>query len=230
MEAVAPRRVRNRPETSCTRSMPWRANGSIARCSAPGRWSVTNENAVRQSSAERSRRVPVRDRDKARVRGLVVADVAVDHLQPVQGRSALTAIAVTEGSPPSATSAAASAVVPAAIAVATASPPAAACTGRARSMRAHDADLLERHVLDPDQAVPDLEHRLVRDRERRRLEQVVGLGDRPGDRALDREHAERDIADGGGLRDRREARQRQELPSGKSCSDAVAAWAPSRPA
>jgi len=78
-------------------------------------------------------------------------------------------------------------------------------------MRADDLDLLERDVLRADEAVPDREDGLVRDRERRLVEEVVCLVDRPGQRALDRKNAERHVAlcrrlDNGG-----EAGQRNEL-------------------
>ena len=120
---------------------------------------------------------------------------------------------MTEGSPPSATSAAASAVVPAAIAVA---------HGIAASSRLHwssaaGCERTTRICSSGTFSSPTRQCRICStvssaDRQRRRLEQIVGLRDRAGDRALDREHAERDLADGGGLRDRREARQREELP------------------
>ena len=46
-------------------------------------------------------------------------------------------------------------------------------------MRAHDADLLERHALDRHEKVTDREDGLGGDGERRAVEQVVRLGDRP---------------------------------------------------
>ena len=63
-------------ETSCTRSSPWRANGSIAPWSAPDRWSVTNEKAVLQSFALAVDARVRRDRDETREGLGMVADVA----------------------------------------------------------------------------------------------------------------------------------------------------------
>jgi hypothetical protein len=82
-------------------------------------------------------------------------------------------------------------------------------------MRTNDLDLLERDVLRADEAVPDRQDGLARDRERRLVEEVMRLVDRPGQRALDRQDAECDVAlcrrfDHGG-----EAGQRNELGTGR---------------
>ena len=66
-------------------------------------------------------------------------------------------------------------------------------------------------VAERDEAVADAERRLGDDRERVLVEQVVRLGDRAGERALDRQHAEVDLAARGRLGDGEEARQRPEL-------------------
>jgi hypothetical protein len=58
--------------------------------------------------------------------------------------------------------------------------------------------------------VAHVQHGLVRDRERRGLQQVVRLGDRPDERALDREDAELDLARDRRRGDGREARQRND--------------------
>ena len=46
-------------------------------------------------------------------------------------------------------------------------------------MRAHDADLVERHVRRRGEAVPDRQDRLADDRQRALVQQVVRLGDAP---------------------------------------------------
>ena len=78
-------------------------------------------------------------------------------------------------------------------------------------MRADDANLLERDALGGHEQVADRKHGLRRDRERRAVQQVVRLGDRARQRALDRQHAERDRAARRRLDDRVERRQRDEL-------------------
>ena len=82
-------------------------------------------------------------------------------------------------------------------------------------MGADDADLVERNVLRPDQAVADRQDGLARDRERRLIEEVVRLVDRAGQRALDREDAEGDLSVCRRRHHRREARQRDELGAGR---------------
>ena len=56
-------------------------------------------------------------------------------------------------------------------------------------MRPDDADLLERDRFGRGEAMPDRQHRLADDRERPVVEQVVRLGNRARERALDRENA-----------------------------------------
>ena len=114
------------------------------------------------------------------------------------------AIATSVGSPRSATCAAASAVVAAAIAVAHgidassrrhwSSATGWECTARISSSATSGG---------PDEAVPDREHGLAGDRERGVVEEVVRLGDGPGERALDREDAGVYLALGRGRRSRR---------------------------
>ena len=71
--------------------------------------------------------------------------------------------------------------------------------------------LRERDLLGPDEEVPDRENRLADDREGRVVEEVVRLGDGARERALDGQYADVDRAVGRRLRDRGEARQRDEL-------------------
>ena len=153
-------------------------------------------------------------------------------LSPYMRAARSLAIAASVGSPRSATSEAASAVVAAAIA----SRPRhcreqpAALVERGR-MRAHDADLLERDILRPYEAVADRQHGLARDRERRLVEEVVRLVDGAGERALDRKDAEGDFALRRRLHHRREAGQgnelgagRKEVVAGRRAVRAVTAW------
>jgi hypothetical protein len=58
--------------------------------------------------------------------------------------------------------------------------------------------------------VADAEHGLARDRQRRFLEQVMRLGDRADERALDRQDAELDLTGDRRLSDGGEARQCQD--------------------
>ena len=127
-----------------------RPNGSIARYSAPGEWSVTNVKAVRQSSASRSSRRVRRDGDEARVR---LADGRPRRRRPPSARGAAPRArwrsppGTDRRSPPPAR--AASAVVAAAIAVAhgIAGDERAALVERDR-VRADELDLLERDVAE----------------------------------------------------------------------------------
>ena len=134
---------------------------------------------------------------------------AASTTRPCSAAARSLAIATSVGSASRATCAAASAVVPAAI----------ACRARQRGeqapalverhgMRAHDADLRQRHLGDADEEVPDRQDRLLGDRRRRVDEQVVRLGDRAGDRALDRQHARVDAGRRDGGDDVGERRQR----------------------
>ena len=91
-------------------------------------------------------------------------------------------------------------------------PPALVERGR---VRADDLDLLERHRGRANEAVADRQDRLAGDRERRVVEQVVRLVHRPGERALDGQDAERDVAVGGRLDDRGEARERDQVGPGR---------------
>jgi hypothetical protein len=57
VEAVAPRRALDRTRDEPDEIEAPCANGSIAACSAPGRWLVTNENEIRDDSHGTSTRV-----------------------------------------------------------------------------------------------------------------------------------------------------------------------------
>jgi hypothetical protein len=80
-------------------------------------------------------------------------------------------------------------------------------------MRANDADLLPSYPSDAYEAVPDEQHGLAGDRERRSVEEIVRLRHRARERALDREHTERDRSVDGRLHDGVEARQGDECGS-----------------
>ena len=82
-------------------------------------------------------------------------------------------------------------------------------------MRTDLAHVLERHGRRADEAVPDREDRLGDDRERRVVEQVVGLVHRPDERALDREDAVRAGARGDRVDDALERRLRDEPGGGE---------------
>ena len=195
VEAVAPRRLRYRPRDELEQVDP------VSR----ERLDRAMERAGLVVGDERERSPPrlavdveaneVADRHEARVRLRVVADVFGDHRQPVQRgralacdrrlgrvavgrdlRSSVTGRGRRDGRRPRHVRE---------------QPPALVERDR---MRAHDADLLERHVGDAHEAVADRQDGLGRDRERRAVQQVVRLGDGAGERALDREHAERDRA------------------------------------
>ena len=90
------------------------------------------------------------------------------------------------------------------------------------------ADLGERDHGGADEAVVHGQDRLRDDRERRLVEQVVRLGDRADERALDREDAVGDAAGGDGLddvgerRQRHEARRREEPVAGRGGMGALA--------
>ena len=72
------------------------------------------------------------------------------------------------------------------------------------------ADLRERNDGRPDEAVVHGQDRLGDDRERRLVEEVVRLCNRPDEGALDREHPERDTAGDDRVDHVREGRQRHE--------------------
>ena len=99
------------------------------------------------------------------------------------------AIATMVGSPWSTSPAAAASVVGATVAIACGharqQPAALVETHR---VGADLADVLQRDRLDRDEAVLHAHDRLGDDGERRVVEQIVGLVDRPGQRALDRQH------------------------------------------
>ena len=155
-----------------------------------------------------------RDRDEARVRLGVVADVLGDHGEAVQASGALARdrdlrrIAVLgdvrgrvggrrrrrSRSP-------------------TASRRAACGTGRARpDASARRASLRAGPLPAPTRKWRIGQHGLAGDRERRVVEEVVRLGDRAGERALDRQDAERrSCRSAVACGDRGEARQRNEL-------------------
>ena len=57
-------------------------------------------------------------------------------------------------------------------------------------MRVHLVNLLEGNRSKADEAVADAERRLVNDRQRQLVEQIVRFVHRPDERALDWEHAE----------------------------------------
>ena len=86
-------------DTSWRRSIRCRANGSIARCSAPGWWSVTNENAVRHGFPFTSSRMWVATETK-RVNASGWSPTSDgDHRQPVQPCGALARDRDLGGSP-----------------------------------------------------------------------------------------------------------------------------------
>ena len=167
-------------DTSWSRSISWRANGSIARWSAPGWWSVTNENAVRQRLAVHVEPHVGRDGDEARERLRVVADVVGDDGEPVQARGALARdrdlrrIAVLgdvrgrvggrRGRDRGRSGIAASSMRHWSSAT--------GCEWTARTCSSGTS-------ARPDEEVPDREDGLAGDRERRVVEEVVRLGDGP---------------------------------------------------
>ena len=89
-------------------------------------------------------------------------------------------------------------------------------------MRVDLAHVRERDLRRADEAVVDRQNRLGHDRERRLVEQVVRLGDRPDERALDREDAVRHASRGDRVDDVRERGSgdqagRREEPVAGSC-------------
>ena len=153
-----------------------------------------------------------RDRDEARERLGVVTDVLGDHLEPVETRRPLAGDGDLSG-------------------IALLGDVRRRVGGRRRRDRGcaghrgeeHAAlverdgvgvdgpDLRERHLLRPDEEVADRDDRLARDGERRVVEQVVRLRDGADERALDGRTPTSIDAVGRRLRDRGEARQRDEL-------------------
>ena len=98
--------------------MPWRANGSMARWSAPGWWSVTKENAVRHRFPFLSSRMCVAiETNRVYASGWSPTSAAIT-VSPYSFAARSLAIAASDGLPCSATCAAASPVVAAAMAVA----------------------------------------------------------------------------------------------------------------
>ena len=77
------------------------------------------------------------------------------------------------------------------------------------------ANVRELDAAWPDEAVVDRDDRLGHDRERRLVEQIVGLGDRADERALDGENAVGDPAGGDGVDHLRERRQWNEAGGGE---------------
>jgi hypothetical protein len=78
-----------------------------------------------------------------------------------------------------------------------------------------DGDAAEVDRPQPDEAVIHGEDDLADDREQELVEQVVGLGDRTDEGALDRQHAERGLPGGHRLGDGAEARHRRDGGTGR---------------
>ena len=192
--------------------MPWRASGSSARWSAPGRWSVVNENAVRHWPSRRSSRV---------YGAMETKRVYASGWSPTF--PSMIVEAVDAGGP---------------VArdrdhgwVCRGRPRRRRVTGRRRGDRASrwaveasslrhwssatGCEWISRTSSSATSAGPTRQwltgqDRLGHDRERRFVEEVVGLGDRPDERALDRQHAVGDAPRRDGLDDVRERRERDE--------------------
>ena len=90
-------------------------------------------------------------------------------------------------------------------------------------MRAHDPYVCERERLARHEEVFDGNRRLPDDRERVLPEQIVCLGDRPCERALDRQHAESGLAVQHRPHDVDERPQCDELAAGKELLGACGA-------
>ena len=213
VEAVAPRRPRDRPRDELVQ----------VDAQTPERLDRPVERARRVVGDERERGPPflglpvdARVRRDARRSACTPRD---GRRRRRRSRSARGAVRPARWrSPPasgrrsSATCRAASAVVAAAIAVAHGIPATSArhwssATGCERITRISSSGTSPTR----DEAVPDAQCRLGHDRERVLVEQVVRLGDRAGERALDRQHAEVDLAARRRLDDREEARQRPQV-------------------
>jgi len=82
-------------------------------------------------------------------------------------------------------------------------------------VRVDDPHLLRRELRRPEQEVPDRQHGLAHDREWRIPEQIVCLRDGPDKRALDRQHAVLDLARGNGFGHGPKRRERHRLLAGE---------------